>query len=101
MFLQKWKRGVLFLSVIMSLFGLGVFMDGRLFGWGPGFFGLLKFVDGLALGLPYLVSQSIGLADGEITASGYEYGNTYLYIAGLLNMLLVVDVFDISLGRKS
>ena len=100
-FLKKWKRGGVFLVTILTLCCLGISMDGRLFGWGPGFFGLLKFVDGIALGLPYIVIQTIGLGDGSITAPGYEYGNANLYIAGLLNMLLVVDAFDISLGRKS
>ena len=99
-FLNRWRRGLVFLAVISSLFGLGLYMDGRLFDWGPGFFGLLKFVANLAIGLPYLAGQALGLGAGQITAPGYEYGNTYLYTAGLLNMLLVVDTFDISLGRK-
>jgi len=100
-FLNRWKRGLVFLAVILCLFALGLFMDGRLFGLTPGFFGVLKFMAGLAIGLPYLAVQFIGLGDGQITALGYEYGNTYLYSAGLLNMLLVVDAFDIALGRKS
>ena len=30
----------------------------------------------------------------------YEYGNTFVIVAGLLNMLVVLDVFDIAKGRK-
>jgi len=30
----------------------------------------------------------------------YEYGYTFLIVAGLLNMLIVLDVFDIAVGRK-
>jgi len=30
----------------------------------------------------------------------YEYGNAFLIVAGLLNMLVVVDAWDIALGRK-
>jgi len=101
MFLNRWKRGLVFLAVVLCLFSLGLFMDGRLFGLTRGFFGVLKFVAGLAIGLPYLAGQFMGLGNGQITAPGYEYGNTYLYTAGLLNMLLVVDTFDIALGRKS
>ncbi len=101
MFLNRWKRGLVFLAVVLCLFSLGLFMDGRLFGLTSGFFGLLKFMAGLAIGLPYLAGQFIGLGNGQIRALGYEYGNTYLYTAGLLNMLLVVDTFDIALGRKS
>ena len=31
----------------------------------------------------------------------YEYGSTYLLTAGLMNMLLILDAFDIASGRKS
>ncbi len=30
----------------------------------------------------------------------YEYGNTFLLTAGLMNILLILDVFDIASGRK-
>ncbi|PYQ14950.1 MAG: hypothetical protein DMH00_00480 [Acidobacteria bacterium] len=30
-----------------------------------------------------------------------EYGTTYLLTAGLMNMLLILDAFDIAIGRKS
>ena len=30
----------------------------------------------------------------------YEYGSTFLLTAGLMNILLILDVFDISMGRK-
>jgi len=30
----------------------------------------------------------------------YEYGNAYIIVAGLMNLLVVIDVYDIALGRK-
>ncbi len=30
----------------------------------------------------------------------YEYGTTFLLAAGLMNLLLILDAFDISIGRK-
>jgi len=33
-------------------------------------------------------------------AASYEYGNAFLIVAGLLNMLIVIDAWDIALGRK-
>jgi hypothetical protein len=35
-----------------------------------------------------------------VTAVTYEYGNAYLIVAGLLNLLVVIDAYDIALGRK-
>lgn len=101
LFLKQWKKGLIFSVVILALFFFGLSMDGHLFGFSPGFFGLLKLIAGLALGLPYIAGQILSLGEGNIRALGYEYGNTYLYTAGLLNMLLVVDAFDIAQGRKS
>jgi hypothetical protein len=30
----------------------------------------------------------------------YEYGNTFLLVAGLLNYLVMLDAFDLAAGRK-
>jgi hypothetical protein len=37
---------------------------------------------------------------GRAVAVTYEYGNTFVIVAGLLNMLAVLDAYDISQGRK-
>ena len=75
-------------------------MEGRLFGLTPGFFGSLKFFAELGVGVPYILGKIMGFGTGNVAGYGYEYGNTFLFIAGLLNMLIIVDVFDIAVGRK-
>ena len=42
----------------------------------------------------------MGYGAGNVIAVTYEYGNTFLIVAGLLNMLVVIDAFDIAMGRK-
>ena len=37
---------------------------------------------------------------GRVVAITYEYGNAFIIVAGLLNMLTVLDAFDIAQGRK-
>lgn len=98
--LKKWGRGLGFFGVVMVLFCCGLAMEGRLFGLTPGFFGILKFFADMGVGLPYFLGKMMGLGAGDVTSYGYEYGNTFLFTSGLLNMLIVVDVFDITLGRK-
>ncbi|MDA2938075.1 hypothetical protein MYX75_07425 [Acidobacteria bacterium AH-259-A15] len=98
--LKKWARGILFFTAIMVLFFCGLAMEGRLFGLSPGFFGVLKFIADAGAGLPYVLGKLVGWGQGDVTSYGYEYGNTFLFTAGLLNMLLVVDTFDIAQGRK-
>lgn len=99
-YLGKWKRATLFLIVVITLFSLGLFMDGKLFSLERGFFGLLRFVADAAVGLPFIVGKILGWGAGNIRSAGYEYGNTYLFTAGLINMLLILDTFDISQGKK-
>lgn len=36
----------------------------------------------------------------RIQRETYEYGTTYLLTAGLMNILLILDAFDIGIGRK-
>lgn len=59
----------------------------------------------LGAGLLYLVCWFLGLGFGDdpmqAARATYEYGNTFLLIAGLLNYLAMLDAFDISAGRKS
>ena len=101
LYFGRWARASIFFSVVILLFALGLHMDGRLFGWEPGFFGFLKFFGDAAVGIPYLIGRTLGWGSGDINSLSYEYGNTYLYSAGLLNMLIVLDAYDIAIGRKS
>ena len=41
-----------------------------------------------------------GRGGGTVTAATWEYGNTFMIVAGLLNSLIVLDAFDIAMGRK-
>ena len=52
------------------------------------------------MGLPYFLARLLDLGSGLVTAVTYEYGNTFLMTAGLLNFLIVLDAFDIAMGRK-
>jgi hypothetical protein len=53
-----------------------------------------------AIGLPRLAALVGGFGAGDVIAATYEYGNTFLIVAGLLNTLLMLDTYDISVGRK-
>ena len=35
-----------------------------------------------------------------MTAAAFEYGNAFLIVSGLLNMLVALDAYDVRLGRK-
>lgn len=99
--LRKWDRALVFFVCIAIMMLLGIRLDGRLFG--PEFgdlFSILKFVGDAGAGLLYWIPWLQGAGDGDPTAYTYDYANVFIYVAGLLNMLVVVDVFDIAMGRK-
>jgi hypothetical protein len=98
---KKW-RGLIFLLVVTVMFGLGLYMEGELFRLEPS--KLLNFLAGIAemgVGLPYFVAKMMGLGAGQVEAVTYEYGYTFCIVAGLLNMLIMLDAYDIAVGRKS
>jgi len=99
--LRKWDRAFVFLAAICVMFALGIQLQGRLFN--PDFadlFSILKFVAEAGTGLLYWLSWLRGLGTGEPAAYTYGFGNVFIYTAGLLNMLVIVDAFDIAMGRK-
>lgn len=99
--LRKWDRALVFFGSIGIMIMLGIYLDGRLFN--PDFDGIistLKFVAEAGAGFFYWIPWLQGLGLGDPTAYTYDYANIFLYVAGLLNMLVIVDVFDIALGRK-
>jgi Family of unknown function (DUF6677) len=99
--LRKWDRALVFFACINLLFVLGLRLDGRLFGADfSDIFSILKFTADAGSGLLYWVSWIQGIGAGNAAAYSYDFGNVFIYVAGLLNMLVVVDVFDIAQGRK-
>jgi hypothetical protein len=101
LWLGRTQKGLVFLAAIPLMFACGLWLDGRLF---P--FELSQPLVGLAAiasvgnGIPYFVASLLGLGNGVVTAATYEYGNTFLIVAGLLNMLVALDAYDVALGRK-
>jgi hypothetical protein len=99
--LRKWDRALVYMACIGSMFAFGIYLDARLFG--PDFsdlFPALKFIADAGNGLLYWLCWWQGIAPGTPSAYTYDFGNVFIYTAGLLNMLVVVDAFDIAQGRK-
>jgi hypothetical protein len=99
--LRKWDRAIVFFGGIAIMLTLGIQLHGRLFG--PEFtdiFSILKFVADAGSGLLYWIPMIDGSGAGDPTAYTYDYANVFIYVAGLLNMLVIVDAFDIAMGRK-
>ena len=94
-------KGVVFLLTIPLMFAAGLWLQGRLFPFelAQPLVALAAFAS-VGNGIPYFVATLLGAGDGVVTAATYEYGNTFIIVAGLLNMLVALDAYDIALGRK-
>lgn len=95
------RKGLIFLIVLPVMFVLGLALRGRIF---PVELSqplvALAALANMGVGLPYFIARGLGYGAGEVVAVTYEYGNTFLIVAGLLNTLVVIDAFDVSMGRK-
>ena len=99
--LGRTRRALTFFVIVTGLFVLGLALHGELFPLETS--EPLTFLAGLAeigTGLPFFAAKLLGVGAGEVTAVTYEYGYTFCIVAGLLNMLIMLDAYDIALGRK-
>jgi hypothetical protein len=101
LWLGRRQKGIVFLVTLTLMFTFGLWLEGRLFPFelSQPLVALAAVAD-IGIGLPYFVAKAIGAGAGRVVAITYEYGNTFVIAAGLLNMLVVLDAFDIAKGRK-
>ena len=94
-------KGCVFFVALSAMFSIGLMLEGELFAidLSQPLVALAAVAD-LGIGLPYFIAQMFGFGDGHVVATTYEYGNSFLIVSGLLNMLVVIDVFDLAMGRK-
>ncbi|MGE0704416.1 MAG: DUF6677 family protein [Vicinamibacterales bacterium] len=101
LWLGRRGKGLIFLIALPLMFAIGLAVNGRLFPFdlsAPLVF-LAAWAD-LGVGLPYLLAAMFGLGAGQVRAVTFEYGNAFLIVAGLLNVLVVLDAYDVAIGRK-
>jgi hypothetical protein len=94
-------KGLIFLIALSLMFAIGLAVHGRLFPFDtreP--MVVLAAVADLGIGAPYFIASSLNFGRGDVTMVGYEYGNAFIIVAGLLNLLVVIDAYDVALGRK-
>lgn len=101
LWLGRVQKGMVFLGALTAMFAMGLLLKGRLFPFDTReILVALAAVADAGLGLPWILGRALGLGSGVVTAVTYEYGNSFLIVAGLLNFLVVLDAYDIAAGRK-
>lgn len=123
-YLGKVKKGVIFLVIVVMTFGMGVALKGRVYlanskqplsflatfanvSLGPiDLIGRLVTYDRIIYKFPSetdrdLYREILDRQRARILAVTNEYGTTFLLTAGLMNLLLILDAFDLGIGRKT
>jgi len=101
LWLGRRQKGLVFLLALPVMFLIGLLLQGRIFSFdlSEPLVALAAVAD-IGCGLPWIVARIVGAGGGTVTAATYEYGNCFLIVSGLLNSLVVLDAFDIAMGRK-
>jgi len=103
--LKRTGRGVLLLLAVTGMFVCGLMMRGAMFQPQTG--DLLTtlintggFIGDVCSGLLYLLSVWLGYSQPDVAGHVHDYGTKFLVAAGLLNLLAIVDAYEIATGRK-
>jgi len=102
LYLQRRGRAITYFCIVLFMFFIGLGVDGDLYTvtrTGGSLLRLLASFGSMGAGLLYWIADLKGM-QGDITSITYEHGTAFIITAGLMNLLLVLDVFDISEGRK-
>lgn len=100
-FLGRWRRGLLFLALVGISLAVGVGLEGKLWHFTAG--QPLSYLGTLACagsGIPYFVLRFAFGYEGNLLSQGYEYGAAFILTGGLMNLLLILDAWDIARGLK-
>ena len=101
LWLGRRNKGLVFLVALPLMFAIGLGLRGRIFPFdlADPLVALAALAD-FGIGLTYFIAAILGYGAGDVRAVTYEYGNAFLIVAGLLNVLVVIDAYDVALGRK-
>ena len=98
---KRWTRGILLFVSIVTLFLLGLGMQGRIYKANGGdILDILGFVGDVGAGALYLMSLAMDWGQGAIAFATADYGTKFMIVAGLLNFIAVADAYHIAIGKK-
>ena len=100
--LGRRSTGVAFAALVAATFLAGLSFQGRLYAVEAGQpLTILATFAVYGSGVLNLAARALSEnPGGTILATTYEYGCAYLLTAGLMNLLLLLDAWDIAKGRK-
>lgn len=105
-FLGRRVRGAIIFATVILCFTIGLLMHGPMFQLGSSGDLLSRliqyggFVGNVAAGIPYFLAIWFGYAQPDQAGHTFDYGSKFLVCAGLLNILAIVDAYEIAARQK-
>ena len=101
--IQKcYIRGALLMASIVSMFLLGLAMQGHVYKANGGdILDILGFIGDIGAGGLYILTQVNKWGEGAIAHATADYGTKFIIVSGLLNFIAVADAYHIAIGKKS
>jgi hypothetical protein len=103
--LKRTSRGTILAVAVILMFLLGLMMRGALFTPQSGdlltmviYYG--GFIGDLLAGVLYFLTVWLGYSQPDAAGHAHDYGTKFLVAAGLLNLLAMVDAWEIATGKK-
>jgi hypothetical protein len=98
---KRWIRGLLLFLSIVTLFLLGLAMQGRIYKANGGdILDILGFIGDVGAGGLYILTLANDWGQGAIAYATADYGTKFMIVAGLLNFIAVADAYHIAIGKK-
>jgi hypothetical protein len=98
---RRWLRGLLLMASVVTMFILGLLMEGRVYRPNSGdILDILGFIGDIGAGGLYIVTRAMDWGQGAIAHATADYGTKYIIVAGLLNLISVADAYHIAIGKK-
>jgi hypothetical protein len=103
--MKRQGRGILIFASVTLMFLFGMFMRGMMFTPESGdilttLINYGGFLCDMATGALYFAAAMFGYAAPDMAGAVHDYGTKFLVTAGLLNILAMVDTFEIATGKK-
>lgn len=99
--LRRYVRGLILMASIVTMFVLGLLMQGHVYKPNGGdILDILGFVGNVGAGGLYFLTLAKDWGQGAIAHATADYGTKYLIVAGLLNFIAVADAYHIAIGKK-
>ncbi len=100
--LRRWGRALIFFLTVGALAVAGYLLRGNTFAaHSDDIFDSLGYLADLGSGIFFFLAKFIERAGPDVSRAAGDYGTRFIATAGVVNLLCVLDAYEIGRGRKN